>query len=81
MTDLGTIIVPRTASAAAAEDSVSLLRTLASVGVGFIPYVGVFQSLMEVATGMDIFTGEPVNRALSALGAMAGLIPGWQKVS
>jgi hypothetical protein len=51
-------------------------RDAASIGVGFLPVVGTVQSLVELVTGQDYISGQPANRWLSAIGLVAGLIPG-----
>lgn len=51
-------------------------RDALSLGVGFIPVVGSVQSLVEVVTGRDYISGQPVNRWHSAIGIVAGIIPG-----
>jgi RHS repeat-associated protein len=51
-------------------------RDALSLGVRFIPVVGSVQSLVEVVTGRDYISGQPVNRWHSAIGIVAGIIPG-----
>jgi RHS repeat-associated protein len=74
VTNLGTIVVPRTLPTP--EQNVSPVRALASAGVGFIPYLGVLQSFLELLSGEDIFTGEPASRPLAAIAVIASIIPG-----
>jgi len=74
VTDLGTIHVPRTPPAP--EKNVSPVRALASAGLGFIPYLGFLQSLLELLAGWDYLAGEPVSRPLAAIEVLASIIPG-----
>lgn len=55
------------------ERGIAVARSIASIGIGFLPVVGTVQSLVELATGMDYVTGEQTNRALAAVGVVAGL--------
>ena len=51
-------------------------RTIASIGVGFIPFVGSVQSVVELISGYDYITGETTSRGLAAVGIVAGIVPG-----
>ena len=48
-------------------------RDLASIGVGLVPFLGAGQSIVELITGRDHITGEPVHRGLAAAGVLAKL--------
>ena len=50
-------------------------RQVASIGVGFLPFVGSAQSLVELISGKDYITGERANRWLAGAGLVAGLFP------
>ncbi len=45
---------------------------LASIGIGFIPFVGTAASVYEVATGHDLVTGEEVHRGMALIGVVPG---------
>ena len=51
-------------------------RDAASITVGFIPFVGSAQSIVELVSGYDYISGEPTNRWLAAVGVVAGVVPG-----
>jgi len=73
VTNLGAVVVPRTLPAA---PNVSPLRALASAGLGFIPYLGFLQSLVELLSGWNYLTGEPASRPLAAIAVIASILPG-----
>jgi len=52
------------------------VRDAASIGVGFIPFVGSAQSVVELISGHDYIAGEPTSRWLAAAGIIAGVVPG-----
>ena len=51
-------------------------RDAASITVGFIPFVGSAQSIVELVSAYDYISGEPTNRWLAAVGVVAGVVPG-----
>jgi len=50
-------------------------RQGASIGVGALPVVGSFQSMLELASGYDYITGERTSRTMAGIGIAAGLVP------
>jgi RHS repeat-associated protein len=52
-----------------------LLRNVASIGVGAVPFAGSIQSVVELVSGQDYITGEETSRVLAGVGIVAGLIP------
>ena len=59
-----------------ADEPLFSSRDLASIGVGVLPVVGSAQSVVEVVTGHDFITNEPVHRGVAAAGIIAGMVPG-----
>ena len=56
--------------------SVNWWREGTSMGIGFLPIVGTFQSGIELISGIDYITGRQSNRWLAGVGVLAGVIPG-----
>ena len=70
------LIDPFGLGAAEVAAQISWLRTGASLGVGLIPVAGTVQSGVELITGKDYITGQPVSRVAAGIGLVAGLLPG-----
>ncbi|MGQ5525605.1 pre-toxin TG domain-containing protein [Chitinimonas sp. PSY-7] len=49
---------------------------VASVGLDLLPVVGPGKSILQVFTGKDLVTGEPVNRWVESAGIALGMVPG-----
>ena len=61
-------------------EEVSTTATVGSIIVDVIPFIGAGKSFIEVGTGRDPITKEPVNRGVAAAGIVAGIIPGGKLV-
>ena len=61
---------------APADDPMLAWRDAASIGVGFIPFVGMAQSVVELVTGYDYIAGEAADRRLAAAGVLASVLSG-----
>lgn len=48
----------------------------ASIAVGALPGFGTGQSVVELISGKDYITGDPVHRGMAVAGIFAGLLPG-----
>jgi len=54
----------------------STLLAFFSLGVDFIPGLGSLKAIIELVTGRDLITGEPINTWLVGLAIIAGLVGG-----
>ena len=47
-----------------------------SLGIDFIPGVGSVKAIIELITGKDLITGEPINRFVTSIAVLAGFVGG-----
>jgi transglutaminase-like putative cysteine protease len=56
-------------------DAATWLEIL-SLGIDFIPGVGSVKAIIELITGKDLITGEPINRFMTGISVLAGFVGG-----